>query len=219
MSFRFLFSSLSLLTVLLLFTVLLNCGKILHSVSLTASFSQCTSSLSSLSPFILSSRYWISEFPAEFTLNPELADQIKDYKDLLTTEGNESQSQLIDLDSVWVNRMLNAACVVDSLNKCPHLQMFMSAWPFIACLKLLSCAMQGQQPVLFPEMPFLSGSAFFYCSNKMNLWNWLVNFCVWKCLYKTRKWSFKNKLFRNSGKSVVFLYKYKFSQGFYYAVG
>lgn len=45
-------------------------------------------------------KYWISEFPAEFTLNPELADQIKDYKDLLTTEGNESQSQLIDLDSV-----------------------------------------------------------------------------------------------------------------------
>ncbi|XP_072231914.1 RAS guanyl-releasing protein 2 isoform X2 [Leuresthes tenuis] len=45
-------------------------------------------------------KYWISEFPAEFNLNPELADQIKDYKDLLTTEGNESQSQLIDLDSV-----------------------------------------------------------------------------------------------------------------------
>ncbi|XP_054863423.1 RAS guanyl-releasing protein 2 isoform X2 [Amphiprion ocellaris] len=45
-------------------------------------------------------RYWISEFPAEFNLNPELADQIKDYKDLLTTEGNERQSQLIDLDSV-----------------------------------------------------------------------------------------------------------------------
>uniref|UniRef100_I3KPN6 RAS guanyl releasing protein 2 n=1 Tax=Oreochromis niloticus TaxID=8128 RepID=I3KPN6_ORENI len=44
--------------------------------------------------------YWISEFPAEFNLNPELADQIKDYKDLLTTEGNERQSQLIDLDSV-----------------------------------------------------------------------------------------------------------------------
>ncbi|XP_026177193.1 RAS guanyl-releasing protein 2 isoform X2 [Mastacembelus armatus] len=45
-------------------------------------------------------KYWISEFPAEFNLNPELADQIKDYKDLLTNEGNESQSQLIDLDSV-----------------------------------------------------------------------------------------------------------------------
>ncbi|XP_018529775.1 RAS guanyl-releasing protein 2 isoform X1 [Lates calcarifer] len=45
-------------------------------------------------------KYWISEFPAEFNLNPELADQIKDYKDLLTTEGNASQSQLIDLDSV-----------------------------------------------------------------------------------------------------------------------
>nr|XP_020471933.1 RAS guanyl-releasing protein 2 isoform X2 [Monopterus albus] len=45
-------------------------------------------------------KYWISEFPAEFTLNPELADQIKDYKDLLTNKGNERQSQLIDLDSV-----------------------------------------------------------------------------------------------------------------------
>ncbi|KAF6730841.1 RAS guanyl-releasing protein 2 [Oryzias melastigma] len=45
-------------------------------------------------------KYWISEFPAEFNLNPELADQIKDYKGLLTTKGNESQSQLIDLDSV-----------------------------------------------------------------------------------------------------------------------
>uniref|UniRef100_A0A8D0A9L8 RAS guanyl releasing protein 2 n=1 Tax=Sander lucioperca TaxID=283035 RepID=A0A8D0A9L8_SANLU len=44
--------------------------------------------------------YWISEFPAEFNLSPELADQIKDFKDLLTTEGNESQSRLIDLDSV-----------------------------------------------------------------------------------------------------------------------
>uniref|UniRef100_A0A3Q3WUF3 Uncharacterized protein n=1 Tax=Mola mola TaxID=94237 RepID=A0A3Q3WUF3_MOLML len=45
-------------------------------------------------------KYWISEFPAEFNLNPELADQIKDFKDLLTTEGNERQSRLIDLDSV-----------------------------------------------------------------------------------------------------------------------
>ncbi|CAN9509708.1 unnamed protein product [Ophioblennius macclurei] len=45
-------------------------------------------------------KYWVSEFPAEFNLNPELVDQIKDYKDLLTTEGNERQSQLIDLDSM-----------------------------------------------------------------------------------------------------------------------
>ncbi|CAB1345067.1 unnamed protein product, partial [Coregonus sp. 'balchen'] len=44
-------------------------------------------------------KYWISEFPAEFNLNPELAEQIKDLKDLLTTEGNERQSQLIDIDS------------------------------------------------------------------------------------------------------------------------
>lgn len=54
----------------------------------------------SFHPFVLPSRYWISEFPAEFNLNPELADQIKDFKDLLTTEGNERQSRLIDLDSV-----------------------------------------------------------------------------------------------------------------------
>ncbi|XP_075999820.1 RAS guanyl-releasing protein 2-like isoform X1 [Genypterus blacodes] len=45
-------------------------------------------------------KYWISEFPAEFNLNPELADQIKDLKDLLNTEGNQSQSQLIDIESV-----------------------------------------------------------------------------------------------------------------------
>ncbi|XP_046905109.1 RAS guanyl-releasing protein 2-like isoform X3 [Hypomesus transpacificus] len=45
-------------------------------------------------------KYWISEFPAEFNLNPALADQIKDLKDLLTTEGNERQSRLIDIDSV-----------------------------------------------------------------------------------------------------------------------
>ncbi|XP_027894208.1 RAS guanyl-releasing protein 2 isoform X2 [Xiphophorus couchianus] len=45
-------------------------------------------------------KYWISEFPAEFNLNPELEEQIKDFKDLLTTGGNERQSQLIDLDSV-----------------------------------------------------------------------------------------------------------------------
>lgn len=134
-------------------------------------FSVCHHAHLSLSPFILSSRYWISEFPAEFNLNPELADQIKDYKDLLTTEGNERQSQLIDLDSVWVNRPLNAACVVDRLNECPHLPMFMSASPLLPVI-LLSCAMQGQWPVLFWEMPLLYGSAFFYCSKEMNLWSW-----------------------------------------------
>lgn len=58
-----------------------------------------------LRAFVVAARYWISEFPAEFNLNPELADQIKDFKDLLTTEGNERQSQLIDLDSVWVTRL------------------------------------------------------------------------------------------------------------------
>ncbi|XP_077400734.1 RAS guanyl-releasing protein 2-like isoform X2 [Vanacampus margaritifer] len=45
-------------------------------------------------------KYWISEFPAEFDLNPELAEQMKGFKDLLSTEGNERQSQLIDIESV-----------------------------------------------------------------------------------------------------------------------
>uniref|UniRef100_A0A8C9T4S5 RAS guanyl releasing protein 2 n=1 Tax=Scleropages formosus TaxID=113540 RepID=A0A8C9T4S5_SCLFO len=45
-------------------------------------------------------RYWISEFPAEFDLNPELAEQIKGLKDVLVQEGHELQSQLIDIDSV-----------------------------------------------------------------------------------------------------------------------
>ncbi|XP_019718806.1 RAS guanyl-releasing protein 2 isoform X2 [Hippocampus comes] len=45
-------------------------------------------------------QYWISEFPAEFNLNPELAEQMKGFKDLLSTEGNERQSQLIDIESV-----------------------------------------------------------------------------------------------------------------------
>ncbi|KAI1898509.1 hypothetical protein AGOR_G00073080 [Albula goreensis] len=45
-------------------------------------------------------KYWISEFPAEFDLNPELAEQIKGLKDLLTLEGNERQSRLIDIESV-----------------------------------------------------------------------------------------------------------------------
>ncbi|XP_031440550.1 RAS guanyl-releasing protein 2 isoform X1 [Clupea harengus] len=45
-------------------------------------------------------KYWISEFPVEFNLNHELADQIKDLRELLHTEGNEQQSQLIDVESV-----------------------------------------------------------------------------------------------------------------------
>ncbi|KAK7910182.1 hypothetical protein WMY93_014866 [Mugilogobius chulae] len=45
-------------------------------------------------------KYWISEFPAEFNLNPELAEQMKEFKELLSTEGEESHSKLIDIDSV-----------------------------------------------------------------------------------------------------------------------
>ncbi|RXN23785.1 RAS guanyl-releasing 2-like protein [Labeo rohita] len=44
--------------------------------------------------------YWISEFPVEFDLNPALADQIKDLRENLNTGGNETQSQLIDVESV-----------------------------------------------------------------------------------------------------------------------
>lgn len=88
----------------------------------------------SLKPFVLPHRYWISEFPAEFTLNPELADQIKDYKDLLTTEGNESQSQLIDLDSVWVERLLISVTGVNEAFLCVDVDVsvvfffFLIAW-------------------------------------------------------------------------------------------
>ncbi|KAK2100222.1 RAS guanyl-releasing protein 2 [Saguinus oedipus] len=46
------------------------------------------------------SRYWISAFPAEFDLNPELAEQIKELKALLDQEGNRRHSSLIDIDSV-----------------------------------------------------------------------------------------------------------------------
>ncbi|XP_023654031.1 RAS guanyl-releasing protein 2-like isoform X1 [Paramormyrops kingsleyae] len=45
-------------------------------------------------------KYWISEFPAEFGLNPELSEQIRGLKDLLAREGDEHQSQLIDIESV-----------------------------------------------------------------------------------------------------------------------
>ncbi|XP_023041985.1 RAS guanyl-releasing protein 2 isoform X3 [Piliocolobus tephrosceles] len=45
-------------------------------------------------------RYWISAFPAEFDLNPELAEQIKELKALLDQEGNRRHSSLIDIDSV-----------------------------------------------------------------------------------------------------------------------
>ncbi|XP_016334511.1 RAS guanyl-releasing protein 2-A-like, partial [Sinocyclocheilus anshuiensis] len=45
-------------------------------------------------------KYWISEFPVEFDLNPALADQIKDLRENLNTGGNETQSQLIDVENV-----------------------------------------------------------------------------------------------------------------------
>ncbi|KAF7686855.1 RAS guanyl-releasing protein 2-like [Silurus meridionalis] len=45
-------------------------------------------------------KFWISEFPVEFNLNPALAEQIRDLRDQLNTEGNEQGSQLIDVESV-----------------------------------------------------------------------------------------------------------------------
>ncbi|XP_076875083.1 RAS guanyl-releasing protein 2-like [Brachyhypopomus gauderio] len=45
-------------------------------------------------------KFWISEFPAEFNLNPALAEQIRDLREQLNTEGNERESQLIDVESV-----------------------------------------------------------------------------------------------------------------------
>ncbi|XP_027628207.1 RAS guanyl-releasing protein 2 isoform X7 [Tupaia chinensis] len=45
-------------------------------------------------------RYWISASPAEFDLNPELAEQIKELKALLDQEGNRRHSSLIDIESV-----------------------------------------------------------------------------------------------------------------------
>ncbi|KAI4553541.1 hypothetical protein MJT46_020093, partial [Ovis ammon polii x Ovis aries] len=44
--------------------------------------------------------YWISAFPAEFDLNPELAEQIKELKALLDQEGNRRHSSLIDIENV-----------------------------------------------------------------------------------------------------------------------
>ncbi|XP_074861631.1 RAS guanyl-releasing protein 2 isoform X3 [Carettochelys insculpta] len=45
-------------------------------------------------------RYWISAFPAEFDLNPELAEQIKALKEVLGREGNRRHSSLIDIENV-----------------------------------------------------------------------------------------------------------------------
>lgn len=47
-------------------------------------------------------RYWISEFPAEFDLNPALAEQIRGLKERLEQNGDVRRSLLIDIDSMWV---------------------------------------------------------------------------------------------------------------------
>jgi len=55
-----------------------------------------------LSVFCLffSVRYWISEFPAEFDLNPALAEQIRGLKERLEQNGDVRRSLLIDIDSM-----------------------------------------------------------------------------------------------------------------------
>ncbi|KAJ8348333.1 hypothetical protein SKAU_G00269220, partial [Synaphobranchus kaupii] len=45
-------------------------------------------------------KYWISEFPAEFDLNPDLAENIRDLRNLLSQGGHESPSCLFDIESV-----------------------------------------------------------------------------------------------------------------------
>ncbi|KAJ8362146.1 hypothetical protein AAFF_G00392860 [Aldrovandia affinis] len=45
-------------------------------------------------------KYWISQFPAEFDLNPELAQNIRGLRDLLSQGGDGSPSCLIDIESL-----------------------------------------------------------------------------------------------------------------------
>ncbi|XP_051537593.1 RAS guanyl-releasing protein 2-like isoform X2 [Myxocyprinus asiaticus] len=45
-------------------------------------------------------KFWISEFPAEFDLNPELAEQIRGLKERLEQNGDVRRSLLIDIDSI-----------------------------------------------------------------------------------------------------------------------
>ncbi|XP_064408007.1 RAS guanyl-releasing protein 2 [Latimeria chalumnae] len=44
--------------------------------------------------------YWIDAFPAEFDLNPDLAEQIKELRDFLNQEGNDRHSRMLDIESV-----------------------------------------------------------------------------------------------------------------------
>ncbi|KAJ8246798.1 hypothetical protein GJAV_G00255510 [Gymnothorax javanicus] len=69
-----------------------------HKLLLKSQAENCTAELRTKICHLV--KYWISEFPAEFDLNLELAEQIKGLKDLLTLEGNERQSRLIDIENV-----------------------------------------------------------------------------------------------------------------------
>ncbi|XP_016086898.1 RAS guanyl-releasing protein 2-like [Sinocyclocheilus grahami] len=60
-------------------------------------------------------KFWISEYPVEFDLNPALADQIKDLRENLNTGGNETQSQLIDVESFQdYHSFVMHGCTVDN---------------------------------------------------------------------------------------------------------
>ncbi|XP_078516885.1 RAS guanyl-releasing protein 2 [Lissotriton helveticus] len=65
--------------------------------------------------------YWISQFPAEFDLNPELAEQIKELKGLLNREGSRRQSSLIDIESVpsyeWKRQVTQRSTVAQKKRK------------------------------------------------------------------------------------------------------
>ncbi|XP_046899169.1 RAS guanyl-releasing protein 2-like [Hypomesus transpacificus] len=52
-------------------------------------------------------KYWISEFPAEFDLNPELAEHIRGLKESLGGQGDEQKTSLINIDSVLESGILS----------------------------------------------------------------------------------------------------------------
>ncbi|XP_053305701.1 RAS guanyl-releasing protein 2 [Spea bombifrons] len=66
-------------------------------------------------------RFWISEYPAEFDLNPELGEQIRDLKRALENKGNRRESSLIDIESVpsygWKRQVTQRAQGGDRVRK------------------------------------------------------------------------------------------------------
>uniref|UniRef100_A0A8C7N935 RAS guanyl releasing protein 2 n=1 Tax=Oncorhynchus kisutch TaxID=8019 RepID=A0A8C7N935_ONCKI len=88
-------------------------------------------------------KYWISEFPAEFDLNPELAEQIRRLKEQLAQQGEEHQSTLINVDSVpsyeWSRQVSQPAqsdfkkrktsLLFDHLDSSELAEILVSGWP------------------------------------------------------------------------------------------